>query len=131
MIRILRIHIDAHRTDPKAHFYLGKQHMLSNYFRQFYQAVTYIDSTKDLSPDEKYAFIKNYRAQLTNHEQALLFYDSLSELGRAWELLPPNENLKQELITTYNLIKNLPPGFAHGIDIAKYYPKVEYEISQA
>lgn len=47
----------------------------------------------------KYEYVKTLRTQLTQHELAIFFLNSLS-LGLEWE--------NNKYITTYKLIKNLP-----------------------
>src|SRR5258706_15636693 len=60
----------------------GHQSRLGHYYRHLYQTVCYVDS-KDYDID-KYEYVKTIRAQLTTHEQALLFINSLSPHGRVW-----------------------------------------------
>ena len=107
-------------------FFGGHQYHLGHYFRHFYQAVKYIDSQPWwlLGGIEKYEYIKTLRAQLSNYEQALLFINSLTELGRKWEYENPS---KSELISKYNLIKNLPEYFIPDMKPQYYYPKVDFE----
>ena len=109
----------------------GHQSRLGHYFRHLYQTVKYIDEqpTKLLNYDSKYLYIKTLRAQLTTHEQALFFYNSLSDLGKTWELNILKDNKK--LITKYNLIKNIPKGFTGSIDPKLYYPDIHYEFDES
>lgn len=68
--------------------------------------------------------MRTVRAQLSNHEQILLFFHSVSDLGLKWEL----ENEKQEtLITSYHLIRNIPLGSIYGFNPRRYYPFVKME----
>jgi hypothetical protein len=49
----------------------GHQSRLGHYYRHLYQTVSYVNKqTADL---DKYEYVKTIRAQLTTHEQALLF----------------------------------------------------------
>ena len=109
--------------------YDGHQSRLGHYFRHLYQTVRYIDEqpTSLLSYTEKYDYIKTLRAQLSTHEQAIFFYNSLSELGKAWEKGEADPNC--QLITKYNLIKNLPANFTAGLQpyAAEAYPNIHYE----
>lgn len=104
----------------------GQQSRLGHYYRHLYQTIKYIDEQpkKLLSYSEKYFYIKTLRAQLTTHEQAILFYNSLTYLGKEWEMNVSNDNRK--LITKYNLIKNLPEGFTI-VNPKDYYPDVFFE----
>lgn len=106
----------------------GHQSRLGHYFRHLYQTVKFVDEqpSEMLSYSEKYGYIKTLRAQLSNPEQALLFYNSLSDLGKPWEMaLGLDSNRK--LITKYNLIKNIPHGYTTKLDVNKYYPDVNFE----
>lgn len=103
----------------------GHQHRLGHYFRHLYQIVTYVHSNNKLSSDEKKSYVKTVRAQLSNHEQALLFFNSLSKLGKPW--------LTEGLITEYSLVKNLPKDFIDEmseIDIKSVYPKIVFEYEE-
>jgi hypothetical protein len=107
----------------------GHQSRLGHYFRHLFQTIKYIDEqpTELLKYSEKYFYVKTLRAQMGNHEQALFFYNSLTDLGTSWELGQEDENKK--LITKYNLIKNLPQGFT-GILLPKlFYPDVSFEFN--
>lgn len=106
----------------------GHQSRLGHYFRHLYQVVKFVDEqpTKLLTYKEKYSYVKILRAQLSTQEQAFLFYNSLSDLGKAWE---KGDNLDEnrKLITKYNLIKNIPTGYTSGFEVGKYYPDIRYE----
>ncbi|PKQ64101.1 hypothetical protein BZG01_15065 [Labilibaculum manganireducens] len=107
-------------------FFGGQQYQLGHYFRHLYQAVNYIDSQSSFlfSKDEKYEYIKTLRAQMSNYEQALLFINSLTIMGRDWEY--SNKDGKC-LISEYNLIKNLPKKFIPNMQPQDYYPDVDFE----
>lgn len=108
----------------------GHQSRLGHYYRHLFQTVRYIDEQPErlLNYKEKYFYIKTLRAQLTTHEQALLFFNSLSNLGTNWEFGQDDENNK--LITKYNLIKNLPKGFTGKLNPKTYYPDIFYEFDK-
>ncbi len=96
----------------------GHQSRLAHYFRHLYQTVSYIDSQDFLSIDEKKYYAKTLRAQLSNHELAIFFYNSLSILGQNW-----SKNGKTDFIDTYQLLKNIPlEGFTFELN-----PKVIYK----
>jgi len=79
----------------------GHQSMLGHYYRHLYQTVKYVDNQKiDI---DKYEYVKTIRAQLTTHEQALLFVNSLTLTGQNW--------WKHELITKYRFVQNIPESF--------------------
>jgi hypothetical protein len=122
-------------------YYGGHQHRLGHYYRHLFQTVKFVNLQTRLSFQQKYFYVKTLRAQLSSYEQALLFINSLSMLGHAWELLPKFEKSKSDkiskkrlsrnrLITNYNLIKNVPGENIFGISYTHYYPEVNYEIFQ-
>ena len=79
----------------------GHQSRLAHYYRHLYQTVKYVHLQK--LKINKYDYLKTLRAQLSNHEQVLLCYNVFSRLGRKW--------VKENLISEYNFIKNIPPNF--------------------
>ena len=78
----------------------------------------------------KYGYIKTFRAQFSTYEQAVFTYNSLSVIGRVWELFQNEESIDKQLITKYNLIKNIPAEFISEIKLIDFYPNVEYEGSK-
>lgn len=114
-------------------YYGGYQFILGHYFRHFYQTVTFIDKETNLTYDEKYQYIKIFRGQLSNYEQIIFFLNSLSEIGRTWEFEKkknPQEqiSINKQLITKYNLIKNIPnDSLIEKIKLTTYYPCINYE----
>lgn len=101
----------------------GHQSRLGHYFRHLYQTITYVHHNK--IEIDKYEQVKTMRAQLSNHEQVLLFFNSVSNLGNVWK--------KENLITKYRLIKNIPKSFIDEkteIDIKKIYPCLLFEYEE-
>lgn len=84
----------------------GHQSRLGHYFRHLFQTVAYVDQ-QDMSFEEKYSYVKTLRAQLSNHEQALLLINSLSPLGDKW--------WTTGFIFKYRLVKNIPADFFHPV----------------
>ncbi|MFC0878951.1 putative phage abortive infection protein [Saccharicrinis sp. FJH2] len=107
-------------------FFCGHQNRLGHYFRHMFQTVNYINARKDLEYKEKYEYIKTYRAQFSTYEQAIIFLNSLSQLGETWELNQTDINTR--LITKYNLIKNLSTDFVSKISVKDFYPYIAYEV---
>lgn len=100
----------------------GHQSRLGHYFRHIYQTIKFVDSQTFINAKEKKEYVKTIRAQLSNHEQALLLLNSLSKLGKSWN----NENL----IKKYSLVKNLPEDFLDPIkeiDVKALYPEIVFE----
>lgn len=112
-------------SSKKVKFFGGHQYHLGHYFRHLFQAVKFIDNQPSwlMSQKEKYDYVKTLRAQMSNYEQAMLFINSLSKLGRNWEY----DNDEKNLISDYNLIKNLPENFIPYMKPQYYYPDVDFE----
>lgn len=79
----------------------GHTNRLPHYYRHLYQLTKFIVNDESLGLDrlEKYEYIKIIRAQLSNYEQLLLYYNSFV-YGKSW--------LKKNLFTDYRIIKNVP-----------------------
>ena len=105
----------------------GNQSRLGHYFRHLYQTAKFIDNqpSRLLSYENKYFYLKTLRAQLSNYEQAIFFYNSLTYLGANWEFSVNDTN--NQLITKYNLIKNIPQGFTSDLNPKIYFPNVFFE----
>ncbi len=73
---------------------------LSHYFIHLYQTANYIVKQDQnlLSEKQKYDYIKMLRSQLSNFEQLLMYYNSVSWFEEEWK----------EIFTKYRLIKNIP-----------------------
>ena len=98
----------------------GHQSRLGHYFRHLYQTVCFVDNCKlDI---DKYEYIKTIRAQLTTHEQAVLFINCLTPVGEIW--------FKKNLLLRYRFIQNIPSGFFdknEEIDLDSYFPQDYFE----
>ncbi|WP_407524448.1 putative phage abortive infection protein [Lacibacter sp. MH-610] len=82
--------------------FAGHASRLGHYFRHLYLAVKSVANSDIVTDyDEKMKYLKILRAQLSNHEQMLLFYNWLSEYGADWE------NDKHQFFTEYCMIHNL------------------------
>lgn len=78
----------------------GHNSRLGHYYRHLYQMVNYVVSSDNKIVKDKYSFIKIIRAQLSNFEQVLLYFNSLSFFGKAW--------LSENYFTDWRIIKNMP-----------------------
>ena len=104
-------------------YYGGHQFRLGHYYRHMFAAVNYIDREKYLTAEEKYFYIKILRVQLSNYEQIAFFLNTVSGLGRAWELEGTGP-----LVTTYNMITNIPSQYImDDINVRDYFPEVKYD----
>lgn len=91
----------------------GHLSRLSHYIRHLYQLIKFIDDQPEsiLNYDAKYNYASTVRAQLSVHEQLLLYYNALSVLGRPWV---EKEN---NLLIKYCMIKSIP------LPLADFYKK--------
>jgi hypothetical protein len=78
----------------------GHMSRLGHYYRHLFQAVKYVVEQPDDLKIDKYEYLKTLRAQLSSHEQLLLYYNSFTKMGGAW--------VKNNLFTDYRFIKNIP-----------------------
>jgi Putative phage abortive infection protein len=78
--------------------YQGHINKLGHYYRHLFQTAKFIKENDFLKKPEKYEYIKTLRAQLTDFEQLLLYYNSLAWFKDEW----------RELFIDYRLIKNIP-----------------------
>lgn len=112
-------------------FYNGHQSNLGHYYRHLFMIIKFINEQKKLTYLEKWEYSKLLRTQLSNHEQELFFLNSISILGREWELNHiVNENKEEEnkrFITKYDLIKNVSKAIREKHFIELFYPNVEFE----
>lgn len=123
----LRVHLQYEK------YYGGHQFRLGHYFRHLFQSYTYLNEHPGLKESDRYFYGKLLRAQLSTYEQALLFINSISSLGMKWEFTSVKNNGKasiNNLITKYNLIKNLPDDHMYGIKYKKYYKNVSFEFDE-
>lgn len=118
------------RVERKYLIHDGNQSRLGHYFRHLYQTAKFIDNqpSRLLSYEDKYFYLKTLRAQLSNYEQAIFLYNSLTYLGANWEFNINEEN--RQLITKYNLIKNIPQGFTSDLNPKIYFPNVFFEYDE-
>jgi hypothetical protein len=109
-------------------YVIGLQPTLSHYHRHLYQTVKFVHNTKFLKEDKKYQYLKTLRAQLSAYEQGILLINSLTSLGKMWEVPPEGEDMN--LITRYQLIKNMPWDIMEIVKPKEFYPKINYEIEE-
>lgn len=100
----------------------GHQSDLGHYYRHLYHTITYVNEFPTLSFFEKYDYVKNVRAQFSNHSIALFLINAYSPLGSIW--------ISEKLITKYDLIKNLPVSLLvqFGKDVKSDFPNIEFEV---
>lgn len=94
--------------------YEGHSDFLGHYFRHLFQMVKYV-SLLDRSlfdEEDKSGYVKLLRAQMSDYEQILLYYNSLTDQGAAWNKTRGDKFPEEAgYISRFRLIKNLPPNF--------------------
>lgn len=81
----------------------GYNHQLAHYYRHLFQTVKFVAQQNEslLTYSQKRNYLRILRAQLSNSEQVLLFYNWHSGFGRQWE----DETSKY--LTDYRMIHNI------------------------
>jgi hypothetical protein len=106
----INVDVTAILVIAKAHKSLltPRNSLLGHYYRHLYQTIQFIAKSK-FTESDKYNYAKIVRAQLSDYEQVLLYYNSLSVMGRKW-ITPIGETKfeKMCLIARFRLIKNIP-----------------------
>jgi len=83
--------------------------LLGHYYRHMFQMLKLVENTSFLDEKEKYGYAKQLRAQLNDDEQVLLYYNSLSDIGKDWIVeLGQKDRKKMCLIARFRMIKNIP-----------------------
>jgi hypothetical protein len=82
------------------HPFQGHSEFLGHYFRHLFQSVKFVDEQSFLSSNQKRAYLKTLRAQLSNEEQLLLYYNALCDMGNPW--------FENQYFERFFLIKNIP-----------------------
>lgn len=100
--------IDSLHEDIKHSILKGNQSRLAHYYRHLFQTVKFVANQNEgfISYEDKRKYLRILRAQLSNYEQALLFFNWFSDFGYKWE--EPN-NLGNKFFTDYRIIHNLYP----------------------
>lgn len=89
----------------------GHMGNLSHYVRHIFQLVKFVEDHYPLPKDTKAKnnYITTIRSQLSTYEQAFLYYNALSVLGKPWL---ESEQSKDGLLKKYSIIKSLPKPLA-------------------
>ncbi|WP_293924772.1 putative phage abortive infection protein [Sphingobacterium sp. UBA6320] len=87
----------------------GHQIRLGHYYRHMLSLVKHVvDQPNDfLTYEDKRKYLKIFRAQLSNHEVVLLFYNWLGEYGCAWEEDVKDSMGRNKYFTDYRILHNL------------------------
>lgn len=99
-----------HKTYGVNNFFCsGYSTYFAHLYRHLYLTVKFVvnQSEKFISYEEKRKYLRILRAQLSNPEQALMFYNWKSGFGRQWEEMDMNGISKNKFFTDYRMIHNL------------------------
>ena len=116
----------------------GHSSRLGHYYRHLYQtvklAVTDIELKAETSEKEfenRYAYVKLLRVQLSNHEQAMIYFNSFFVAGNVWWLDSDYKNpwgMELSYFLDYAFVKNLPFNLTRGLGpepVALFREKLE------
>ena len=98
------------------------QNYLSVYFRNMYNAIKLIDSSSLFSDREKKDHIKVLRAQLSNAELYILFFNIISRFGKKW--------VDNNYVVKYQLLQNIPAKYCDGYDPKEFFPDLIFESEE-
>lgn len=106
----------------------GYNDQLGHYFRHLYQMVKFLAlaDSKIVPETDKNEYARIIRAELSDYEQALLFYNAASDPSFSWNnpinVEANNEYSQRGLLSRFRLIKNLPGNIMYrGIDPWSFY----------
>lgn len=118
---ITRELLELSKRNPDMRLCQPNHTILSAYFRNMYNAIKMVDSENEFTDKEKEELIKTYRAQLSNPELYILFFNVISPFGKKWR--------EKDFINKYKLLKNIPHNYLDGYDPKKYF-KFTYESEE-
>ncbi|MCJ8154075.1 putative phage abortive infection protein [Chryseobacterium sp. SSA4.19] len=121
VLQKVRYIADKYYCDINVHIELdifalqGYHSYLGHYYRHLFQTVKFVANQPEsfLDYGRKMSYLKVLRAQLSNYEQIMLFYNWLSSYGRSWEQsIDQHDDVKKivnpnEFFTRYKMIHNL------------------------
>ncbi|WP_140484833.1 putative phage abortive infection protein [Flavobacterium sp. GSA192] len=102
--------------------FVGHVNRFGHYYRHLFQTVKFVvnQDEKLIKKNAKLEYLKTLRAQLSDYEQTMLYYNAIGGFGQAW--------IDNEYFTKYRMIHNLPLPLADfGITPEE---KFEKEISE-
>ena len=121
----VRTEVDKNMTENKtvqAHIQLG------HYYRHLYNMIKYIDEVEHIGSKHKENYSQIIRALLSDYEQVLLYYNSMSQLGKPWnQSLGIEDKEKMCFMAKYRLLKNCPKA----ISFFGIFPKDTYKVEIA
>ncbi len=95
----------------------GHVSILAHYYRHLFQTVKFVAGSEDFSEKEKLDYLRIIRAQLSNHEQLMLYYNGVSMADDVW--------FEKEYFTRYKMIHNIPLPLADFGITPEDHPKIK------
>lgn len=95
--------------------YLKKRDILSPYFKTVYRVLSMIENTQTLEDKEKMQYVKIFRAQLSECETKLLFYNYHSDISGAAR----NLSYKLNFMKHYDYLTSIDAVKVHKADLIK------------
>jgi len=96
------------RLKPRFVPYQGHESHLAHYYRHLFQTVKYVVRTKEagvINYKQARQYLRILRAQLSNAEQQMLYYNYICGFGKEWDRLGKRNN---RFFTRYRMIHNIP-----------------------
>jgi hypothetical protein len=106
-------------TTSNTYIKQGVSSVLGHYYRHIFQTVCFVDKQENLNDEEKYDYVKMLRAQLSDYEQVLFYYNAVSSMGYPWIEHSPEG---VSLVVKYRMIKNIP----HFLQYFYNDPRIEF-----
>jgi hypothetical protein len=88
---------------PKSYApFVGHLNRLGHYYRHLFQTVKFVTSQDEefIPREKKLDYLRTLRAQLSDHEQVMLYYNAIVDFGKEW--------IDNKYFTDYRMIHNLP-----------------------
>ncbi|MGE0636130.1 MAG: putative phage abortive infection protein [Bacteroidia bacterium] len=82
--------------------FVGHLNRFGHYYRHLFQTVKFVvnQDNKLIKEPQKLEYLRTLRAQLSDHEQVMLYYNAVVGFGKAW--------LDNKYFTDFKMIHNLP-----------------------
>lgn len=120
--RLVEAIISKLQTEKKYALSRTNQNYLSVYFRNMYNAIKLIDGSSLFTEKEKQDYVKVLRAQLSNAELYILFFNIISRFGKKW--------VDNNYITKYQLLQNIPAKYCDGYNPKEFFHELNLESEE-
>lgn len=121
-INVIEFENKKYKLYPNYKPFNGHLIRLGHYYRHLIQTVKLIAEQDNEIITDKYFYLKNLRAQLSGHEQVMLYYNALSDYGVEW--------FNHPYFTDYAMIRNIPLSLADFGIKPDEHPKIKPELEK-